>query len=112
MSYDVSLTMYSGKEHTRVGDLDANYTWNIYPMVKAAASIVGVECFSNEWDGLDCLSAAARLERIITELEKYPEKYKSLNPTNGWGNYEGCVEFLKKILCACMDHPLAQLRVA
>jgi hypothetical protein len=45
-------------------------------------------------------------------LVRYPEKYKTLNPSNGWGSYEGLIEFVKKYHSACLDNPEAEIRVS
>lgn len=34
------------------------------------------------------------LDEMICELKSNPDKYKKLNPENGWGNYEGAIQFL------------------
>jgi len=41
-----------------------------------------------------------------------PEEYKKYNPSNGWGNYEGLVEFVYKYRNACWDNPDAELSVS
>ena len=41
-----------------------------------------------------------------------PEKYKQYNPENGWGSYEGLLEFVKKYHEACLENPDAELRVS
>lgn len=38
------------------------------------------------------------------------EYYKSFNPPNGWGSYEGFVGFVQKYLQACRDNPDATMR--
>lgn len=41
-----------------------------------------------------------------------PEEYKRYNPENGWGSYEGLVNFVYNYLEACRDNPDAELRVS
>jgi len=45
------------------------------------------------------------LKKGLECLEKYPEHFKQFNPTNGWGNYEGFIEFVKAVLDACIEYP-------
>jgi len=45
----------------------------------------------------------------LSELESYPDKYKKLNPENGWGDYDGLVEFAREYLKACQEHPNADV---
>jgi len=49
---------------------------------------------------------------LTTKFEDVPEKYKLLNPSNGWGSYEGALEFLQNVLVACTTHPLAKVYVS
>lgn len=47
------------------------------------------------------------LEKGLNELESNPEKYRLLNPSNGWGSYEGLVSFTKEFLSSCRENPNA-----
>jgi hypothetical protein len=46
-----------------------------------------------------------------SKLISDPEHYKTFNPSNGWGSYEGLVEFTYTYLKACVDNPLAIVKV-
>jgi hypothetical protein len=41
-----------------------------------------------------------------------PEKYKTYNPENGWGSYDGLVNFVYRYRNACWDNPDADIRVS
>ena len=41
-----------------------------------------------------------------------PEKYKRYNPENGWGSYDGLLQFVYKYRNACWDNPEAELSVS
>jgi len=45
------------------------------------------------------------IEEGLTKLKSDPEFYKKLNPSNGWGNYEGLVKFIEEYLEALKDYP-------
>jgi len=45
-------------------------------------------------------------------LESDPERFKALNPSNGWGSYESLVEFVRKYLAACEKYPQARIKVS
>jgi hypothetical protein len=45
------------------------------------------------------------LREGLHRLKSDPEKYRKLNPKNGWGCYEGLVEFTSKYLDACYEYP-------
>lgn len=48
----------------------------------------------------------------LTLLQSDPEKFKKLNPENGWGDYDGLVEFIREYLEACEEYPEAEVRVS
>lgn len=47
----------------------------------------------------------------LTLLRSDPARFKAFNPENGWGNYEGLVEFVDKYLNACIEFPNADVRI-
>lgn len=52
------------------------------------------------------------LRNGLHELKSNPEKYKTLNPSNGWGSYEGLVNFVNNYLNACYEYPEAEVEVS
>jgi hypothetical protein len=48
----------------------------------------------------------------LKKLKASPDKYKKFNPDNGWGDYEGLVEFVKNYLEACTQYPDANVTVS
>lgn len=47
----------------------------------------------------------------LFKLISRPDLFKEFNPENGWGSYEGLVEFVSNYLKACIDHPHATIKV-
>jgi len=45
-------------------------------------------------------------------LRSSPERFKVLNPANGWGDYDGLVDFVDAYLAACKAHPDADVSVS
>lgn len=43
-------------------------------------------------------------------LKSDPERFRKLNPSNGWGDYKGLVEFVEEYLEACKKYPEATIR--
>jgi len=41
-----------------------------------------------------------------------PVKFKVFNPENGWGDYDGLVNFVYAYRNACWDNPDAELRIS
>ena len=45
-------------------------------------------------------------------LRAEPERFKKLNPDNGWGSYEGFITFVEEYLRACEEYPNAKISVS
>ena len=45
-------------------------------------------------------------------LQSEPERFKEFNPSNGWGDYYGLVQFVANYLGACRKFPEAIVRVS
>lgn len=45
-------------------------------------------------------------------LKSDPERFRRYNPSNGWGNYDGFVEWVERYLAACEANPDAEVRVS
>ena len=80
---------------------DDNVTYNLAPMLRLAGF----------WDDL-YESNDAKAETMIPKLRagldamlSDPDKFKALNPANGWGDYYGAVRFTRGVLEACVAHP-------
>jgi hypothetical protein len=65
-----------------------------------------------EIDAEKALDITDILESGLCELIENPEKYKRFNPENGWGNYDGLVQFVTKYLTACKEYPEATITVS
>ena len=52
------------------------------------------------------------LQTGLVRLRAKPEKFKAYNPSNGWGDYDGLVEFVADYLGACISNPDAEVRVS
>jgi len=52
------------------------------------------------------------LKKGLALLESNPGRFEQFNPSNGWGNYEGLVSFVRNYLRACVDYPDATIRVS
>jgi hypothetical protein len=52
------------------------------------------------------------LQDGLARLQSDPETYRALNPVNGWGSYEGFVDFVVEYLAACIAFPEAEVFVS
>lgn len=48
----------------------------------------------------------------LAALHRDPGYFQLFNPRNGWGTYEGFVEFVAGTLAACEEYPAATVRVS
>lgn len=58
-------------------------------------------------DGLVAGQQVEKLEAALRLMEAEPERFKKHNAPNGWGLYEHAVPWLRKVVEACREYPLA-----
>jgi hypothetical protein len=51
------------------------------------------------------------LTKGLEVLKNHPEDLRKFNPENGYGSYEGLVNFVETYLQACEENPDAEVRV-
>ena len=85
---------------------DRNYTHNTNRMLRAAG--FGFR----DIDGMSAADAVARIEDAIRELKANPDRYREMNPENGWGSYEGILDVLCEFAQACHEHPKTTVAVS
>lgn len=88
----------------------ANITHNLNTMADAAG------IYQHLWrpDEIGITTAAELIEPLrvgLAKLEAGPARFRRHNPSNGWGTYEGLVEFVREYLAACEQYPAAKVRV-
>ena len=52
------------------------------------------------------------LHKGLLELHQNPKHFQAMNPSNGWGSYEGLVKFVTNYLKACEENPDAKITVS
>ena len=100
-----------------------NYTYNVAGMFADALSVDPALSMSDGisrimgFDGSDgpygvhrfhgapCVEAAGPLAEGVRRMEADPAHYRAMNPDNGWGSYEGALEYLRRFARLCADHP-------
>ena len=101
-------------EHTRQESeqlFDWNITHNLWAMAKEAG--IRQHLWAPEEIGI------ARAEQLIEPLrsglallQADPDRFRKFNPSNGWGDYEGLVNFVREYLQACEKYPSATISVS
>lgn len=88
-----------------------NITHNLNKMAKAAGLYEVL--WKPEEIGITTASQMiSLLEKGIKELEVNPNKYKALNPHNGFGRYEDFVDFCRSVLDNCHKYPDAVIEAS
>lgn len=95
MSWDLYVTC----SHCGRGGGGFNYTHNTNPMMSAAG------CDPGAFDGLRAFEAMPKLRALLAELEAHPDKYRAMDPENGWGSYDSLLPVLREIETAVAEAP-------
>ena len=88
-----------------------NITHNLNKMARAAG------IYEHLWrpDESGITKAHQLIEPLrsgVARLRADPEKFKTLNPSNGWGSYDGLIEFVDDYLSACIANPDCDIKVS
>jgi len=81
-----------------------NLTYNLSPMLTAAGM--------PRWSVMIGQSATAAGEiwhRVHDTLVEFPERFRAMNPPNGWGTYEDAVTVIGSLARACDQYPDARV---
>lgn len=89
----------------------ANITHNLGKMAVAA------EIYKALWAPEELQITQARqliplLRAGLGNLHGDPNHFKTFNPSNGWGDYDGLVDFVTDYLAACEQNPDAEVEVS
>lgn len=103
MSLDVSLTVVRPVEI-----FSGNITHNLNKMAMEAG------IYQALWrpEEIDVTKAEQLIPLLQTGLEALksdPDRFKEFNPENGWGDYDGLVQFVEEYLKACQENPDAEV---
>lgn len=90
---------------------DANITHNLAKMAGQAG------IYEHLWrpDEIGVERAEQLIEPLQAGLELLqsdPDRFKTFNPGNKWGDYDGLVRFVEKYLEACREYPDASVEVS
>lgn len=103
---------YADREPERTEEVYwANITHNLAGMADAAGIYEPVWCpaefgIKKAGDLIEPLTVG------LAELKSKPDHYKQFNPKNGWGNYEGFVDWVERYLTACKENPEGKISVS
>ena len=108
MSLDVTLI---GKKVMEVNCYDANINHNLAEMADKAG--IYKHLWRPEEIGITKAHELVKpLSEGLSKLKSNPEYYKTFNPPNGWGTYEGLIKFIEDYIVACVDYPDANIEIS
>lgn len=101
---------FRDEDETTTRVYQANITHNLNRMADAAG------IYKPLWrpDEIGITRAEELIQPLssgLDALKSDPERFKQLNPENGWGTYEGLVQFVENYLEACRQNPQATVSV-
>lgn len=96
----------------RAEETNECYSANITHNLNAMAAEAGI--YKHLWrpEEIGISKAAQLIEPLrvgLALLKADPPRFKKHNPPNGWGDYDGFVEFVEKYLAACEQNPTADV---
>lgn len=98
MSYDVSIHI-PGKHGTTAEEWDRNLTYNLSSMMQEGGLIL------IDLDGEKAGAWIATLQTLYKAMLEEPDRFKAHNPPNGWGDYDGLLDFVRDFASAAEAHP-------
>lgn len=109
--------LYPDREPVTTSDENTNevYSSNITHNLNKMADAAGVYMYLWRPDEIGISKAAQLIEPLragLALLKSDPRRFKELNPSNGWGDYDGLVEFVEEYLNACIASPDADVGVS
>lgn len=91
------------------------FEWNITHNLNTMAEAAGLYEVLWRPDEIGLTKAKELIPRLsagLVTLQREPDRFKALNPKNGWGTYENLVEFVEAYLNAAKEHPEATVQVS
>lgn len=110
-TYHVSYDNCKTWEERTESVYEDNITHNLNKMANEAC-IYSMLWRPDEFNMFKACELIPHLEIGLDKLKKDPDKFKALNPENGWGSYEGLVKFVEEYLEACRKYPNADVDVS
>ncbi len=103
MSLDLTITTSPCKECGHIeNEHSFNYTYNVSPMWY---EIYPEDTGMVQIEGMTGAQALSKLQTSLEVMIKRSKFMKKLSPENGWGSYEGFLDFLRRIRLASEDFP-------
>ena len=108
MSWDVSLGVEVDGQLVEISDTWRNYTHNCNRMIRDA----GLTEWPYSVHGWAASTLGERLSAALDVLRSDPDKYRAMDPENGWGSYDTLVPLLEQVVESCRQYPSARVQMS
>jgi hypothetical protein len=88
-------------------DVVDGHTYNLAPMWRKALPMIES---TRDLDGRKCADLLTALDAGLLDATKNASAYEALDPTNGWGDYEGFYRIFTKFVRLCNQYPSGVVR--
>lgn len=106
MSWGVDIEVDHDDGYKTVVEVVEGHTYNLTPMWRRA----GVFETSSDLQGRNAGTLAPVLSAALIDALRHRGDYEALNPSNGWGDYDGFVKILTRFTQLAWEHPTGTLR--
>lgn len=103
MSYDVHFGPW-------ISEPSRNYTSNVAPMWEAALGVGLGELIIDK--GQRAGDMLATLEAGVAAMKADPDRFRAMEPANGWGDFEGALAYLEWMAANCREWPEQPVEVS
>lgn len=105
------LTVRVDEEYETTEVYSANITHNLAKMAAEAG------IYKHLWrpEEIDIIKARQLIEPLsigVALMRREPERFRALNPENGWGSYDDFVPWIERYIAACCEFPEAEVSVS
>jgi hypothetical protein len=121
MSWDADLITTLDDKEVRVSDQSWNYTHNCNRMISDVLKKLGHDIQTHflvgdvwwkSFGGRQAGDADELFDALIAGLEAEPERFRAMNPANGWGDYERLLVVLREMRAHGKEWPSATWRIS
>jgi hypothetical protein len=106
MSWGVDIEIDHADGYKTLIEVVDGHTYNLTPMWRKA----GIFEVSRDIDGRNAGQLAPILTAGLIDALRNRKAYEELNPSNGWGDYEGFIEILTLFTRLAWEHPTGTLK--
>lgn len=105
MSFSLWITVEHPDGYRSTFEIVDGHTYNLTPMWRRA---LGIEK-SSDLNDVPCSDLREKVFLAIEDIARNRSEYEALNPSNGWGDFDGFREIFWKFAEAVLAHPAGKV---